>query len=81
MAIQTGLEFEGIQRFSSVSKSPNIQTAANNTLFEPISRVLNQFYEEEGLVPPPQGFSQVDKPNSALYTEKSTESTGLNGLG
>ncbi len=67
--------FEGIQRFSSVSKSPNIQTAANNTLFEPISRVLNQFYEEEGLVPPPQGFSQVDKPNSALYTEKSTEST------
>ena len=67
--------FEGLQRFSSVSKSPNIQTAANNTLFEPISRVLNQFYEEEGLVPPPQGFSQVDKPNSALYTEKSTEST------
>ena len=58
--------FEGIRRYASVSGSSNLQTAAFNTLFEPIEREIRNFFELEKLPIPPEGISALNDPLSAL---------------
>ncbi len=62
--------FEGIRRYSSVTKSSNLQTAAYNTLFEPIEREIRDFFELEQIPIPSGGISALKDPLSALDSEQ-----------
>ena len=65
--------FEGIRRYASVTKSSNLQTAAFNTLFEPIERQIRDFFELEQIPIPSKGISALKDPLSALESKQDAD--------